>query len=74
MGCRSQPEIDLNSASEVSVVSGAAAIRYPGTHMGGIVILESAQFLLIPTFMEKYAPPQKAMVVVEPLTDSCIRA
>ena len=40
-GADHSPEIDLNSASEVSVVSGAAAIRYPGTHMGGIVILES---------------------------------
>jgi iron complex outermembrane receptor protein len=40
-GADHSPEIDLNSASEVSVVSGAAAMRYPGTHMGGIVILES---------------------------------
>ena len=40
-GADHSPEIDINSASEVSVVSGAAAMRYPGTHMGGIVILES---------------------------------
>ena len=73
-GADHSPEIDLNSASEVSVVSGAAAMRYPGTHMGGIVILESGPFLLTRTFMEKSAPPLKAMVVVEPLTDSCIRA
>ena len=40
-GADHSPEIDLNNASKVSVVSGAAAMRYPGTHMGGIVILES---------------------------------
>lgn len=40
-GADHSPEIDLNSSNEVSVVSGAAAMRYPGTHMGGIVILES---------------------------------
>ena len=42
-GADHAPEIDLNSAREVSVVSGAAGMRYPGTHMGGIVILESGQ-------------------------------
>ena len=42
-GADHSPEIDINSVSEVSVVSGAAAMRYPGTHMGGIVILESGQ-------------------------------
>lgn len=42
-GADHAPEIDLNSAGEVSVVSGAAGMRYPGTHMGGIVILESGQ-------------------------------
>ena len=41
-GADHSPEIDLNSATEVSIVSGAAAMRYPGTHMGGIVILESS--------------------------------
>ena len=40
-GVDHSPEIDLNSAGEVSVVSGAAGMRYPGAHMGGIVILES---------------------------------
>ena len=33
------PEIDLNSAGNITIVNGAAAIRYPGTHMGGIVVL-----------------------------------
>lgn len=40
-GSDHSPEIDLNSANEVSVISGAAVMRYPGTHMGGIVKLES---------------------------------
>ena len=38
-GTDHSPEIDLNSAGNVTVVNGAAAIRYPGTHMGGIVVL-----------------------------------
>jgi iron complex outermembrane receptor protein len=36
------PEIDVNAAGEIAVVSGAATLRYPGTHMGGIVVLDAA--------------------------------
>ncbi len=38
-GIDHSPEIDINSAGNLTVVSGAAAIRYPGGHMGGIVLL-----------------------------------
>jgi len=40
-GLDHSPEIDLNSANEISLVSGADALRYPGTHMGGTIKLES---------------------------------
>lgn len=42
-GADHSPEIDLNSAGEITLVSGAAGLRYPGTHMGGILILESGK-------------------------------
>ena len=39
-GTDHSPEIDINSAAAVSVVSGSGIIRYPGSHMGGIVLLQ----------------------------------
>ncbi len=47
-GADHSPEIDLNSAGEITVVSGAASMRYPGTHMGGIVVLMPGNIPLDP--------------------------
>ena len=38
-GIDHSPEIDLNSVGKITIVNGANAIRYPGTHMGAIVLL-----------------------------------
>ena len=39
-GVDHSPEIDLNAAGEIRVISGSGTIRYPGSHMGNMVIIE----------------------------------
>ncbi|MDB4124978.1 Plug domain-containing protein, partial [Schleiferiaceae bacterium] len=40
-GVDHSPEIDLNAAGEIRVISGSGTIRYPGSHMGNMVIIET---------------------------------
>ena len=54
-GTDHSPEIDINSAAVVSVVSGAGIIRYPGSHMGGIVVLQSSPIPFDPHLHGKVA-------------------
>ncbi|MFD0863026.1 TonB-dependent receptor [Sungkyunkwania multivorans] len=39
------PNIDINSAGEVTVVKGAAALKYGGDAIGGTIIIEPAKIL-----------------------------
>ena len=54
-GTDHSPEIDINSAAVVSVVSGTGIIRYPGSHMGGIVVLQSSPIPFDPHLHGKVA-------------------
>ena len=47
-GADHSPEVDLNTAGEVVIVSGSGTIRYPGSHMGGIVVLKPKTIALDP--------------------------
>lgn len=47
-GADHSPEVDLNTAGEVIIVSGSGTIRYPGSHMGGIVVLKPKTIALDP--------------------------
>jgi iron complex outermembrane recepter protein len=39
-GADHSPEIDLNTTGELRVISGSGTIRYPGSHMGNLILLE----------------------------------
>jgi iron complex outermembrane receptor protein len=59
-GSDHSPEIDINSAAEVSVVSGSGIIRYPGSHMGGVVLLQPSPISFDPHLHGKVASTVEA--------------
>ncbi|MDC0118731.1 TonB-dependent receptor [Schleiferiaceae bacterium] len=54
-GTDHSPEIDINAAATVSVVSGSGIIRYPGSHMGGVVLLQPSPIPFDPHLHGKVA-------------------